>query len=238
LVIKEDRMQPSPAPPYHLPPLEDAKRQYVELFGSALVMNTYLKIALLCVSVVAVGLLLLNVRTQQKYTNVKPLVIRIDEVGRAQAVQYDALTYAPQGQAPELKYFLVQFVTKHFARMRATVKQQYAESLYFLDAPLADATIGQDQRAHGIDGFLTGTADETEIQVRNVTLDDLKAPPYKAVVEFDKVFVGFGNRQEGRRETSVAQITFVLRSQIPNAVIPVNPLGLTITYFRVDQAFK
>ena len=44
--------------------------------------------------------------------------------------------------------------------------------------------------------------------------------------------------EEGRRETHVAQITFVLRGQIPNAVIPVNPLGLTITYFRVDQAFK
>jgi type IV secretory pathway TrbF-like protein len=170
--------------------------------------------------------------------NVKPLVIRIDEVGRAQAVEYDTLTYTPQGQAPELKYFLVQFVTKHFARMRATVKQQYAESLYFLDAPLADATIAQDQREHGIDGFVTDTADEAEIQVRNVTLDDLKAAPYKAVVEFDKVYVGYGNRQEGKRETDVAQITFVLRGQIPNAVIPVNPLGLTITYFRVGQAFK
>ncbi len=89
-----------------------------------------------------------------------------------------------------------------------------------------------------IDGFLTGTADEAEIQVRNVTLDDLKTAPYKAVVEFDKVITGYGNRQERSRETDVAQITFVLRGQIPNAVIPVNPLGLTITYFRVDQAFK
>src|SRR4051812_40792024 len=202
-------MEPTTAPPYQLPPIEDAKRQYVELFGSALVMNTYLKIALVCVSVVALGLLLLNFRTQSKYANVKPLVIRIDEVGRAQAVQYDTLTYAPQGQAPELKYFLVQFVTKHFARVRATVKQQYAESLYFLDAPLADATIAQDQRDHGIDSFLTGTADETEIEVRNVTLDDLRAAPYKAVVEFDKVFIGYGSRQAGRRETYVAQISFV-----------------------------
>ena len=40
-------MEPTTAPPYQLPPIEDAKRQYVELFGSALVMNTYLKIALL-----------------------------------------------------------------------------------------------------------------------------------------------------------------------------------------------
>ena len=33
-------------------------------------------------------------------------------------------------------------------------------------------------------------------------------------------------------------MTFVLKDQIPNAMVPVNPLGLTITYFRVDQAFQ
>ena len=36
----------------------------------------------------------------------------------------------------------------------------------------------------------------------------------------------------------VARITFVLRDQIPNAVIPVNPLALAITHVRVDQAFR
>jgi type IV secretion system protein VirB5 len=226
------------APPYQLPPLENAKRQYVELFGSALVMNTYLKIALLCVSLIAIGLLILNFRTLAKYEHVKPLVIRIDDIGRAQAVQYDTLTYRPRGQAPELKYFLVQFVAKHFARMRATVKEQYAESLYFLDAPLADATIAADQRAHTIETFLTSAANETEVQVKNVTLDDLRSSPYKASVEFEQIAVGYGTHDERSRSTSIAHITFVLKDQVPNAVIPVNPLGLTITYFRVDQAFQ
>jgi hypothetical protein len=27
---------------------------------------------------------------------------------------------------------------------------------------------------------------------------------------------------------------FVLKSQVPNELVPVNPLGLTITYFRED----
>lgn len=224
--------------PYQLPPIEDAKRQYVELFGSALVMNTYLKIALLCVSLVAVGLLVLNVRTQAKYANVKPLVIRIDDVGRAQAVQYDTLTYRPQGQAPELRYFLTQFVTKHFARVRSTVREQYAESLFFLDAALVDATIAQDQRSQTIEGFLTSTGDEVEIEVKNVTLENLDAPPYKAAVDFQKVYSGLGNHLERTRETYVAQITFVLLEHVPNNMVLVNPLGLTITYFRVDQAFK
>ncbi|MEP7306338.1 MAG: hypothetical protein ABJA98_12545 [Acidobacteriota bacterium] len=110
-------------------------------------MNTYLKIALLCVSFVAVGLLVLNLRTQAKAEHLKPLVIRIDDIGRAQAVQYDTLTYHPRGPAPELKYFLTQFVTKHFARMRATVKERYAESLYFLDAAIRERGLeGTDAR--------------------------------------------------------------------------------------------
>src|SRR5229473_2773997 len=189
-------MEPATAPPYQIPPIEDAKRQYVELFGSALVMNTYLKIALLCISLIALGLLVLNLRTQTKAEHLKPLVIRIDDIGRAQAVQYDTLTYQPQGPAPELKYFLTQFVTKHFARMRATVRERYAESLYFLDAAIADATIAQSQRTQTIETFLSGASDEIEIQVKNVTLDELTSAPYKAAVDFDKVFYGLGSRQE------------------------------------------
>ena len=170
--------------------------------------------------------------------HLKPLVIRIDDVGRAQATQYDTLTYHPQGPAPELKYFLTQFVTKHFARMRATVKERYAESLYFLDAAITDATIAQNQRTQTIETFLSGASDEIEIHVKNVTLDELTSPPYKAAVDFDQVYYSLGSREEHKRDTFVAQLTFVLKDHIPNAMVLVNPLGLTITYFRVDQAFQ
>ena len=47
-----------------------------------------------------------------------------------------------------------------------------------------------------------------------------------------------GNRQEHSRDTCVAHLTFVVRDQVPNAAIPINPLGLTVTYLRVDQAFR
>ena len=36
--------------------LDGAKRQFVELYGSALVMNTYLKIAVVLLALVALGL--------------------------------------------------------------------------------------------------------------------------------------------------------------------------------------
>lgn len=223
---------------YQVPPIEDARRQYVELFGSALVMNTYLRIAVLALCVVAVALVALNVYAMRRYAQVKPLVVRIDEIGRAQTVTYDAMTYRPAGEAPELKYFLVQFITKHYGRMRATVKTQYAESLYYLESSLAEATIAHDQRNQTIERFLTGTGDETEIQVKNVTLEDFKESPYRATVEFDRVYYAIGNRQEHTRDTCVAHLTFVVRDQVPNAAIPVNPLGLTVTYVRIDQAFR
>src|SRR6266849_3944266 len=96
------------------PPTKDfnaAKRQYVEQFGSVLVMNTYLKIAVLALCLVILALVALDLRTFQVFRYVKPLVIRINEVGRAEAVPYDTFEYKPQ--EGELKYFLIDFVQRH-----------------------------------------------------------------------------------------------------------------------------
>jgi type IV secretion system protein VirB5 len=93
----------------------------------------------------------LNFRTQSRYAQVKPLVVRIDEVGRAEAVQYDASGYRPQ--APELRYFLTQFVVKHFSRIRATIRREYADSLFFLDPGLADATIAHNDQSRIMERF-------------------------------------------------------------------------------------
>src|SRR6202163_3831187 len=213
----------------------EARRRYVEQYGSTLVMNTYLKLALLCLSVVTVGLIALAFRIQRAAEHMKPLVIRIDDVGRATAVSDATLAYTPQ--APELKYFLEQFVTAHFSRVRATVRQQYAESLYFLDGRLADATIDANKKAGTIERFLTGSSDDIDVHVKNVTLEDLRQAPYRATIEFDKVYLSPATRTELKRDSYVAHVVFVLNDHVDNARIPINPLGLTITYFREDRAF-
>ena len=46
--------------------------------------------------------------------------------------------------------------------------------------------------------------------MKNVTLEDLRQPPYRATVEFDKVYVSAGTRTELKRETYVAHVVFVL----------------------------
>ena len=216
--------------------LENAKQRFVELYGSALVMNSYLKIALVLTSLVALGLVVLNFRTASHAANLKPLVIRIDSVGRAEAVAYDATSYKPQ--APELRYFLTRFVALHFSRLRATIRRDYPDSLFFLDPALADATIAQNEQSRVIETFLTNASgDEIDVDVKNVTFAELSKPPYKASVDFEKRHFAIGTRHEQKRETYVAQIDFVLREAVPNGFIRVNPLGLQITYFRVDQAF-
>jgi type IV secretion system protein VirB5 len=217
--------------------IENARRQFVELYGSALVMNTYLKIAVVLLALVALGLVALNFRTVATYANVKPLVVRIDDVGRAEAVQYDATAYQPQ--APELRYFLTQFVVKHFSRIRSTVQREYPDSLFFLEPALADATIAQNDQSHALEAFLTNPAEnEVDIAVQNVSLTEIRNPPYKAAVTFQKLLYTSGTRSERGHQTYVAQIDFVIRAHVPNEFVRVNPLGLQVTYFRVDQAFE
>lgn len=217
--------------------IENAKRQFVELYGSSLVMNTYLKIALVLVSLVAIGLVALNFHTAAKAAQVKPLIIRIDEVGRAEAVDYDATRYQPQ--PPELRYFVTQFVVKHFSRIRATVQREYPDSLLFLEPTLAAATITHNDQTRAIETFLTSaSADEVDVVVQNVSLSQLATTPFKAAVTFQKVFYAPGSRSERSRETYIAQIDFALREHVPNEFVRVNPLGLQIAYFRVDQAFE
>ena len=179
-----------------------AKRQFVEIYGSTAVMNTYLKIALLALCGVCLGLIVLEVKTFQIFHNVKPLVIRINELGRAEAVTTGSLEYRPQ--EAEMKYFLTDFVRRHYSRMRATVRENYARSLYFMDGRLTDALIETNKKNKTIESFLAGAGDEMDVNVKNVSIEDLRAPPYRAVVDFEKIYYAGGDRSEIKREKFIA----------------------------------
>jgi type IV secretion system protein VirB5 len=224
-------LMPPPAPDFNA-----AKRQFVELHGSIAVMNTYLKIAVLSLCAMCLALVVLQVKTHRHLLNVKPLVIRINDLGRAEAVSYNDLEYHPQ--EAEIKYFLIQFVEQHYGRMRATLKENYGRSLYFLDGRLADALIEANKKSNTIEGFLAGQSEEIEIRVKNVSIEDLRSAPYRATVDFEKIYSSPTDHMEIRREKYVGNFVFIVKDRVPNVMIPVNPLGLTITYFREDQAFQ
>src|ERR1051325_6420169 len=216
---------PSPSKDYNA-----ARRHYVEHYGSVLMMHTYLKIAVLALSLTCLGLVALNIKTYQAFKDLKPLVIRIDSVGRAEAVRYDNFAYQPQ--EAEIKYFLIDFVQRHYSRMRATVRENYSRSLYYLDGRLADALIEANKRTKAIETFLTGSTEEIEVRVKNVSIEDLRTSPYRATVDFERIYYASTTHQETKRERYVANMVFVKKDRVPSDMIPVNPLGLTLTYFR------
>jgi type IV secretion system protein VirB5 len=216
---------------------DDAKRLYLEQYGDPMVTNTYLKIALVLISLVAVGLGLIDLRTIRTFQNFRPLVIRIDDLGRAEAINYHNFEYKPQDA--EAKYFLSQFSTLFYRKNRYTIQDDFSKALYFLDGKLADGILDAYRKDDIIKKFITNpAAPEIDIEVKKVSLEEMQTPPYRARVDFYMVYYSPADHSEIKRDLYTANFVFVFKSQVPNELIPINPLGLTITYFREDQAFK
>jgi type IV secretory pathway TrbF-like protein len=216
---------------------QDAKRLYLEQYGDPMVTNTYLKIALTLVSLIAVGLLVLDLKTIRTFENFRPLVIRIDDLGRAEAINYHNLEYKPQDA--EAKYFLSQFCALYYRRNRYTIQDDFSKALYFLDGKLADGILDAYRKDDIIKKFLMSTsASEIDVEVKKVALEDMQTPPFKARVDFYMVYYSLADHSEIKRDLYTANFVFVFKSKVPNELIPINPLGVAITYFREDQAFK
>ena len=215
----------------------DAKRLYLEQFGDPMVTNTYLKIAVALLSVVCVALALIDLRTIRTFQNFRPLVIRIDDLGRAEAINYHNLEYKPQDA--ESKYFLSQFCNLYYRRNRYTIQDDFSKSLYFLDGKLANGILDAYRKDDIIKKFITNTAaPEIDVDVKKVALEEMQTPPFRARVVFYLVYYSPADHSELKRELYTANFVFVFKSLVPNELIPINPLGMTVTYFREDQAFK
>jgi hypothetical protein len=131
----------------------DAKQLYLEQYGDPMVTNTYLKIAVVLLAFVAVALGLIDMRTIRTFQNFRPLVIRIDQLGRAEALSYANFEYKPQDA--EAKYFLSQFCALYYRRNRYTMNDDFSKSLYFLDGKLASDIIDAYKKNGVIKSFLT-----------------------------------------------------------------------------------
>jgi len=217
--------------------VNEAKQLYLEQFGEAIVTNSYLKIAVAVLSLVILGLVILDVRTLNTFRNFKPLVIRIDELGRAQAVGYDAFAYKPEDK--EAKYFLTQFCELYYRRNRYTVNDDFTKAFYFLDGKLGNDIMAAYKNDKAIENFLANpSSPEVDIDVQQVALEPMLKPPYKATVDFYMIQYSPVDHSVLKKTLYTATFVFVFRNDVPSQLIPINPLGLTITYFREDEAFK
>ena len=219
------------------PEITRAAERYLEQYGDPLVMNTYLKVTILCLVAVCLALSALVFKSQKALASMRPLIIRINDVGRAEAIDYRNFQYRPQ--EAENKYYLTCWAELYFSRNRFTIERDQTNSLYFLNDDVQRAVISQEQKDKII---LTYRNDSTlpyvDVEVKNVILDDLRQSPYSARIEFEKVYTNPADHTELKRERWTASVTYVFRENVKNNEPAVNPLGLTIVRFRADQAFN
>ena len=214
-----------------------AAERYLEQYGDPLVMNTYLKVTILVLAIVCIALAVLLFRGQMALASVHPLIVRINDVGRAEAIDYRNFQYRPQ--EAENKYYLTRWAELYFSRNRFTIERDQTNSLYFLNGDVQRAVIDQERKDNIIASYAKDSSlPFVDVEVKNVILDDLRQSPYSARIEFEKIFANPSDHTELRREQWTASVTYVFRDTVKNNELAVNPLGLTIVRFRADQAFE
>jgi type IV secretion system protein VirB5 len=217
-------------------PATDAGRRFLELYAEPVVTNTYLKVALLVLSAVTLTSLALLYRAETAALRLRPLVIAVSEAGRGQISSYADFSKVPVERVS--KYYLARWASLYYGRNHATLQRDFAESLNFFSNDLQSATLARVSKAKALETFLLDPGvPNADIEIKAVVLEDLRQPPYRAHIEFEKVFHSPGDQQDERRERWTANVVYGFRDDVPNQMLLSNPLGLVISYLHDDQAF-
>src|SRR5580704_4926708 len=126
------------------PNITRAAERYLEQYGDPLVMNTYLKVTILVLAVVCASLAGLAYRSQTALANMHPMIVRINDVGHAEAIDYRNFQYRPQ--EAENKYYLTRWAELYFNRNRFTIERDQTQSLYFLNSDVQRASSTRNAR--------------------------------------------------------------------------------------------
>ena len=210
----------------------ESAKTYAEIWGEAVHSNRHLRV----LSMGLTGLILLLAVIIIRLSSVeapRPIVVRVDEVGRAEALTYETVEAQADPLDPTTKYFLNRFIDDYYSRRRATVEQAWSRSLRFLTTGLANEAF----RSEGENvAMLAAGVNRDELQVERVVLRIQANPqePHSATADFD--LVQLTNGIETTRERWSLSLQFIFMEQVPPELMVVNPMGIIITYMRGDQA--
>lgn len=214
----------------------EAGHRFLELYAEPVVTNSYLKVALLVVSMVALLLLALLYRAQTAASRLKPLIIAVSDAGRGQVVNYSDFSKLPVERVS--KYYLARWAQLYYGRNHETLQHDFSESLNFFSNELQSATLARVNKSKTLDHFLLDpSTPNVDIEIKAVVLDDTRQAPFRAHLEYQKVFYSPGDRQEQSRERWTTNVIYGFRDEVPNAMLLTNPLGLVISYIHEDEAF-
>ena len=214
------------------PPLKNAGAEYAEIWGEAIHTNRHLRTITVGLGI-AVVLLIVVVLRIASVDPPRPIVVRVDEIGRAEAVAYDVMEAQADPLDPTTKYFLNRFVYDFYSRRRATVEENWSRSLRFLTTDLANASFRAESQNIAL---LAAGAARDELQVDRVVLRIQANPqePHSATADFDLVRL-VAEGEVGRERWSLS-LQFLFLDEIPPDLIVHNPMGIVITYLQGDRA--
>jgi type IV secretion system protein VirB5 len=173
--------------------------------------------------------------------------IRIDEMGRAQAIQYSDLNYSPR--EGEVRTYLTDWVNYRFTVNREVIAKKYPLNYYFLSQPLAAQLMASDNDTHLVSQVTGGQVESSDVQVRNVTITSMSEETVQgvrvargtALITLDKLYSERTSHQP-RTEHWLLSATYYLNpKQVSDQakIFPqyefINPLGLTLTEFHENR---
>jgi type IV secretion system protein VirB5 len=173
--------------------------------------------------------------------------IRIDEMGRAQAIAYSDLNYSPR--EGEVRTYLTDWANYRYTISRDVIAKKYPLNYYFLSQTLASQLMMQDNQNHLVSQVVGGQIEQSDVEVKNVTITSMSQETVQgaviargtALVAIDKLYSP-RNSHEPRTEHWMVSVTYYLNPKQVNdeaRVFPqfetINPLGLTITEFHENR---
>jgi type IV secretion system protein VirB5 len=173
--------------------------------------------------------------------------IRIDEMGRAQAIQYTDLNYSPR--EGEVRTYITDWANYRYTVARETIGKKYPLNYYFLSQALASQLMTQDNQGHLVSQVVGGQIEQSDVEVKNVTITSMSEETVQgatiargtALVTMDKLYSP-RNSREPRTEHWLLSVTYYLNpKQVSDQarIFPqfetINPLGLTITEFHENR---
>ena len=211
---------------------KDTAQEYAEIWGEAIHANRKLRLITVGLCLVLLVLSLVALRLAWQPTP-KPIVVRVDEVGRAEALAYEAVEATADPLDPTTKYFLHRFIVDHYSRRAATVQDHWTRSLRFLATQLADATF---QRDHRQIALVAAGGERQEAQVESVLLriQANAQEPHGATADFD--LVKTERDREVSRERWSLSLQFIFLTEIPPDLVVHNPMGIVVVYLQADRA--
>jgi type IV secretory pathway TrbF-like protein len=217
--------------------LGQAEARFAVTWGNAIAWNTYHKLLSGGLVVVIAVLAVDNMRLRQKADTVKPVIVRVDQVGQWKTVA-DAEAQAVLPDAETMRTVFREFVIKYKTRLRGSTRRDHPVSLFFIDQPYRQTLMPAQQKE--LETFYKSALNpEVEVEVLNSSLSNVDQPPYRAEVIYRQRYLQSGTRSELRpADLWTAFIDFEHKDRLPTDSVHVNPYGLFITNMRFERAYS